>query len=115
MLNLCVLVSTKWMDLLDDRTRHLGLFGSEKNHSICNRVRYFIGVESNITYVISHNYAKIKADSYDSSPLEKKKTFHNVVILIKSVFNKDKNNYYYYYCCYYYYYYYYYYYFYYYY
>ena len=28
-------------------------------------------------------------------PLEKVLTFHNVVILIKSVFNKDKNNHYY--------------------
>ena len=27
--------------------------------------------------------------------LEKKLTFHNVIMLLKSVFNKDKNNYYY--------------------
>ena len=43
---------------------------------------------------ISQNYAKIKVDYYNSLPLEKKKTFHNLIILIKSVFNKDKNNYY---------------------
>ena len=29
-------------------------------------MRYLIGVKSGITYVISHSYAKIKADSYDS-------------------------------------------------
>ena len=30
-----------------------------------------MGVKSGITYVISHNYARIKVDSYDSLPLEK--------------------------------------------
>ena len=45
--------------------------------------------------VIFQNYAKMKVDSYEPLPLEKKKTFHDVIILIKSVFNKNKNNYYY--------------------
>ena len=31
----------------------------------------------------------------ESLPLEKTGTFHNAIILIKSVFNEDKNNYYY--------------------
>ena len=47
-----------------------------------------------ITYVISHNYARIKVDIYDSLPLEKTLTLHNVIILIKSVFNKTQNHYY---------------------
>ena len=37
----------------------------------------------------------VKVDSYISLPLEKTMTYRNVIILIKSVFNKDKNNYYY--------------------
>ena len=46
--------------------------------------------------VISYNYVKIKVDSYGSLTKEKTiKLFHNVVILIKLVYNKDKNNYYY--------------------
>ena len=45
--------------------------------------------------MLFHNYAKIKIDSYDSLPLEKALTLHNVIILIKSVFNKDQNHYYY--------------------
>ena len=45
-----------------------------------------------MTYVISHNYGKLKVDAYDSLPLEKKKTFHIVIILIKSVFNNDESN-----------------------
>ena len=77
-----------------DKTRYLILFGSEKYDSIYNRIRYLISVKSGITYIISHNYAKIKLDSYHSLPLEKTMTFHDAIILIKSVFNKDENNYY---------------------
>ena len=58
-------------------------------------ITYLISVKSGITYVTSHNYAKIKIDLYHSLPLEKTMTFRNVIILIKSVWNKDKNNYYY--------------------
>ena len=43
--------------------------------------------------MLCKNYVKIKVDSYDSLPLEKTMTFHNVIILIKSVCNKDENNY----------------------
>ena len=45
-----------------------------------------------MTYVISHDNARIKMYSYDSLPLEKPLTFHNVIIHIKSVYNKDKYN-----------------------
>ena len=41
-------------------------------------------------YVISHNYAKIAVDSFDSLPQEKILTLDNVIILIKSFYNKDK-------------------------
>ena len=79
-----------------DETRYLVLFGSEKYDLICNRIRYLIGVKSGITYVISHNYAKIKVDSYDTLPLEKTPTFHSdIIILIKLVLNEYKNNYHY--------------------
>ena len=46
-----------------------------------------------ITYVISHNYARIKIDSFDILPLEKTLTLHNFIIFIKSVFNKNQNDY----------------------
>ena len=57
---------------------------------IYNRIRYLISLKSVITDIISHNYAEINVDSYDSLPLEKTMTFHNVAILIKSVFNKEE-------------------------
>ena len=59
----------------------LVLFGSKKIWFTTE-----LGVKSGITYVIFHNYAKIKADSYDSLPLENAVTFHNVIILT-SVFS----------------------------
>ena len=73
-----------------DGIRYLVLFRSEKYDSIYNRIRYIISVKSGITYVISYNYAKIKVDSYNPLPLEKTMTFLNLIILIKSVWNKDK-------------------------
>ena len=52
-----------------DETRYLVLFGTEIYDGIFNRIRYLIKEKSGITYVISHYYAKIKVDSYDSLPL----------------------------------------------
>ena len=40
-------------------TIYLVLFGSEKYDFIHSRIRYLICVKSDITYVVSHNYAKI--------------------------------------------------------
>ena len=55
---------------------------------------YIISHETLIDpYIFSHYYAKIKFDSYDSLPMGKIWTLHNVVIHIKSVQNKDKNHY----------------------
>ena len=82
-----------------DGIRYLALFESEKYAFIYNRIKYLTGVKKGIKYVFCHNYAKVKVDSYDSLLLEKTMTFHNVIILIKLVFIKDKNNYYYIYMC----------------
>ena len=69
-------------------TRYLVLLDPEK-------FRYLINLKSGNTYIFSPYFAKIKVDSYDSLPIEKILTLHNVIILIKSVLNKDKNHYYY--------------------
>ena len=75
-----------------DGITYLVLFRSETYDSIFNRIRHLISIKRSIAYVISHNYAKIKVDSYDSLLLEKTVTFHNVIIFIKYFFNEDKNN-----------------------
>ena len=61
----------------------------------CDRIRYLISKKSGITDSSNHNFAKIRFDSHISLPVEKILTFHNAVMLIKSVFNKNKNHYYY--------------------
>ena len=54
-----------------DGTRYLHLFGSEKYDSIYNTIRYSISAKSGISYIVSHNYVKIKVDPNNSLPLEK--------------------------------------------
>ena len=60
-----------------------------------NLLLFTIGLKfkkSGITYVISHNYARIKFDLYDSLPLGITLTLHNVIILIKSILNRYQNH-----------------------
>ena len=78
-----------------DGTRYLTLFGSEKYDAKYNRIRYLINLKSGIKYIFSHYFTKIKIDSYDYLPLEKRLILHNVIIHIKSVLTKEKNHYYY--------------------
>ena len=54
-----------------------------------------INGKSGITYIMNHNFPRIILDFYNSLPVEKTLTFHNVTILVKSVVNKNENNYYY--------------------
>ena len=73
--------------------RYLVLFGSERYDTVYDRIRYLISEKSSITYSISHNFAKIRIDSCNPSPIEKTVTSHNVIILTKSVVNKNKSKY----------------------
>ena len=78
-----------------DRTKYLVLFIPKNNNAIFDRIRYFI--PSYVTYVDTSDYVKIKIDSDDALRLEIhffSLTMHNLVILIKSVFNKQLNQYY---------------------
>ena len=62
---------------------------------ICNKIKHLINEKSGITNSINPNFGKIRVDSYNSLPTEKILTFHYVIILVKSVVNKNKNE-----CCY---------------
>ena len=83
-----------WFIRVYHGTRYLALFGLEKFDVISNRIRYLISQKVGIAYVFSHYYAKLKVNSYGPLPVEKKLTLHDVITLIKSVLNKDKNHYY---------------------
>ena len=76
-------------------TRYLTFLGPEKYDAVYKRIRYFIRQKGGMTYIFSHYVGKIKVDSYDSLPIEKRLALHNVIIHIKSFLNKDKNHYYY--------------------
>ena len=73
-----------------DGTKYLVLLGPEKYDDIYNIIRYPVSLENCITYVFSHYFAEIKVDSYNSLPIEKRLALHNVIIVIKSVLNKEK-------------------------
>ena len=65
-------------------------------HKIWDKIKCLISAEkSGVTDSINHNFGEIRIDSYNSLPIEKILTFHNVIILVKSVVNKSKNNHYY--------------------
>ena len=78
---------------IDDGIRYLVLL---KYNEIYGRIRYLISEKSGIKDSINTNFARIRIDSYNSLPIEKILTFHNVILVIKSVVNKNKNNYHYY-------------------
>ena len=82
-------------DKVDGFTRYLVWFGPEKCDAIYNKIRYLISQKIGITYVISQIYTRIKIDSHDFLPPEKISTLHNVITLIKSIFNKGHSHYYY--------------------
>ena len=48
---------------------YLVLFGPEKYNAIYKRILYHRSQKSCITYVITHSYAKIEIDIYNSLPL----------------------------------------------
>ena len=52
-------------------------------------------VKSGITNSINDNFGRIKIDLHNSLPTKKILAFHNVIIFIRSVVNRDKNKYYY--------------------
>ena len=62
---------------------------------ICDRIKYILSEKSGITDSVNHSFGRIRIDSYNSLPIEKILTFHNAIILIKSVVNKNKNEHYY--------------------
>ena len=69
--------------------RYLVLFAPERYNATYDRTNYLIIEKSGITYSINHNFARIKNYSYNSLHIKTTLTFHNVVILIKSVVNKN--------------------------
>ena len=73
-----------------DGIRYLVLF-SYFHYEICNRIKYLKSEKRSIIDTINYIFAKIRIDSYNPLAIKKVLTFHNVIILIKSVVNENKN------------------------
>ena len=58
---------------------------------ICDRIKYLISEKGSVTNSIDQNVGKIRIDSYDSLPIEKILTLHDITELIKSVVYKNNN------------------------
>ena len=69
--------------VLDGDTKHLALFDYRWSDKICDRIKYLISEKSGTTDSINHNFIKIRIYSYNSLPIEKILTFHNIIIHIK--------------------------------
>ena len=81
--------------IIHNGIRCLVLFDYGWCDKICDRINYYlISEKSGITDSVNHNFGKIRINSYNSLPIEKMLVFHNVIILLKSLVNKNKNNYY---------------------
>ena len=74
--------------------KYLVLFDYILFDKTCDKIECLISEKSGITDSINHNFGKIRTDSYNYLPIEQILTFHKVMILIKSVVDKNKNNYY---------------------
>ena len=72
-----------------DGIRYLILFGSIPYDAIYNRIRYLISKKSSIKDSINHDFARFRIDSYNYLYIEITLIFCNVLILIKSVVNKN--------------------------
>ena len=75
-----------------DVIRYLVLFDYEWFDKVCDKIKYLISEKSGITDSTNRNFARVRIDLYDVLPIGKILTFHNVIILIKAVVNKNKDN-----------------------
>ena len=74
-----------------NRTRYLTLLRAEKYDTIYDKIRYLISLKSGITFfltILPKSKLNLIILCY-----KKRLNLNNVIILIKSVLNKDKNQY----------------------
>ena len=80
--------------IIYDGTKYLTLFHSdEKYESVFDGIKYLIMSKSIISDVYFHKYSNIKVNSDNDLLLEKIFNIQNVVMLMKSAFNKNHNHY----------------------
>ena len=88
----CVFISKKIDGFVYDGISYLVLNASKIENAIYTSIRYLISEKKQITDSINHKFARSRIDSQNSLLIEKALAFH-LIILIKSVVNKNKNDY----------------------
>ena len=91
-----LLGSIKLMDLLQLLMVKLNIqyfFDYEIFDKTCDKIKYLIKRKSGITNIINYNLERVRIESYNSLPIKKILTFHNVIIIIKSDVNRNENKY----------------------
>ena len=71
--------------VLDGEIKRLVIFDYELFDKICDKIKHPTSEKGGITDSINHNFGDIRVDSYNFLPIEKILSFHNVIILTKSV------------------------------
>ena len=71
--------------VLDGEIKRLVIFDYELFDKICDKIKHPTSKKGGITDSINHNFGDIRVDSYNFLPIEKILSFHNVIILTKSV------------------------------
>ena len=71
--------------VLDGEIKRLVLFDYELFDKICDKIKHLTSEKGGIADSINHNFGDIRIDSYNFLPIEKILSFHNVIILTKSV------------------------------
>ena len=77
---------------LDGNIKHLILFDYGLFNEICDKIKYLISKKSDIINNINHNFGS-ESIHIILLPIKKISTFHNFIILIKSVGHNSENKY----------------------
>ena len=82
----------RYLELFDSYNEFYYRNISRIYNAIFDWIKCLICEKNGITDSINHKFGRIWIDSYNSLPREKALTFHDVIILINSFFNENKNN-----------------------
>ena len=95
--NHCIFDLIKSMDLIKthNKIRYLILFDYSYCDKICDRIKYHLSEKVALQIVLITILEKSELIHIIALPIEKILTFHNVIVVIKSVINRNKNE-----CCY---------------
>ena len=76
-------------DKVDGKIEHLILFDYGLFNKIRDKIKHLMNLKVVLQKSINHSFGKARIDSFNYLPIKKIMTFHNVIMIIKSVVNKN--------------------------